>query len=109
MNQFTQNKEQSTSGNGDLTTIALLENPAVKTVGGHQKSTRNLFFSKFAQRFLFLENCEAISCILEAWVGMLKSLPHPRSSKLLCLQSTWPHSIFCYGAMGLDLRRYLNK
>lgn len=70
MKQFTQNKEQSTSRNGNLTAAALLEHSAVKRMRGHQKSTRNVFFSKFALRFVLLENCEATSCILEAWVGM---------------------------------------
>lgn len=32
MNQFTQNKEQSTNRNGNLTIAALLENSAVKRI-----------------------------------------------------------------------------
>lgn len=44
MKQFTQNKEQSTNGNGNLTAAALLEHSAVKRMRGHQKSTEMCSF-----------------------------------------------------------------
>lgn len=44
MKRFTQNKEQRTNGNGNLTAAALLEHSAVKRMRGPQKSTEMCSF-----------------------------------------------------------------